>query len=210
MTPEAFAFGFEIQLSAKYMQEGKLIIFSAPSGAGKTTIVHHLLGKIPELEFSISATTRHKRGDEVHGRDYYFISNEEFLHKIAHKEFVEFEEVYTGTFYGTLRSEIERIWSHGKHVIFDIDVEGGLHLKKKFGDKALAIFVQPPSLEVLIERLTGRGTDSAEKLAERIVKADKELKYADRFDVIQKNYDLQVACAEAEELVRGFLNGNDR
>jgi len=210
LTPEAFAFGFEIQLSAKYMQEGKLIIFSAPSGAGKTTIVHHLLGKIPELEFSISATTRHKRGDEVHGRDYYFISNEEFLHKIAHKEFVEFEEVYTGTFYGTLRSEIERIWSHGKHVIFDIDVEGGLHLKKKFGDKALAIFVQPPSLEVLIERLTGRGTDSAEKLAERIVKADKELKYADRFDVIQKNYDLQVACAEAEELVRGFLNGNDR
>ena len=210
MTPEALAFGFQIQLSAKYMQEGKLIIFSAPSGAGKTTIVHHLLGKIPELEFSISATTRPKRGDEVHGRDYYFISNEEFLHKIAHKEFVEFEEVYTGTFYGTLRSEIERIWSHGKHVIFDIDVEGGLHLKKKFGDKALAIFVQPPSLEILIERLTGRGTDSAEKLAERIVKADKELKYADRFDVIQKNYDLEVACAEAEELVRGFLNGNDR
>ena len=176
------------------MVEGKLIIFSAPSGAGKTTIVHHLLGKIPELEFSISATTRPKRGDEVHGRDYYFISKEEFLHKIAKKEFVEFEEVYTGTFYGTLRSEIERIWYQGKHVIFDIDVEGGLHLKKKFGDQALAIFVQPPSLEVLIERLTGRGTDSAEKLAERIVKAEKELRYADRFDVIQKNYDLETAC----------------
>ena len=188
------------------MQEGKLIIFSAPSGAGKTTIVHHLLSKIPDLEFSISATTRAKRGDEVHGRDYYFISKEEFLHKIAKKEFVEFEEVYTGTFYGTLRSEIERIWSKGKHVIFDIDVEGGLHLKKKFGEQALAIFVQPPSLEVLIERLTGRGTDSAEKLAERIVKADKELKYADRFDVIQKNYDLETACSEAVELVSNFLS----
>lgn len=188
------------------MVEGKLIIFSAPSGAGKTTIVHHLLDKIPELEFSISATTRPKRGDEVHGRDYYFISKEEFLHKIAKKEFVEFEEVYTGTFYGTLRSEIQRIWDHGKHVIFDIDVVGGLHLKKKFGDQALAIFVQPPSLEVLIERLTGRGTDSAEKLAERIVKADKELRYADRFDVIQKNYDLETACSEAVELVSNFLS----
>ena len=188
------------------MQEGKLIIFSAPSGAGKTTIVHHLLSKIPNLEFSISATTRPKRGDEVHGRDYYFISKEEFLHKIAKKEFIEFEEVYTGTFYGTLRSEIERIWSHGKHVIFDIDVEGGLHIKKKFGDQALAIFVQPPSLEVLIERLTSRGTDSEEKLAERIVKADKELLYANRFDVIQKNYDLETACSEAVELVSNFLS----
>ena len=188
------------------MQEGKLIIFSAPSGAGKTTIVHHLLSKIPELEFSISATTRQRRGDEIHGSDYYFISKEEFLHKIAKKEFIEFEEVYTGTFYGTLRAEIERIWSHGKHVIFDIDVEGGLHIKKKFGDQALAIFVQPPSLEVLIERLTGRGTDSADKLAERIVKADKELKYADRFDVILKNYELETACSEALELVGNFLS----
>ena len=188
------------------MQEGKLIIFSAPSGAGKTTIVHHLLSRIPELEFSISATTRPKRGDEVNGSDYYFISKEDFLHKIAKKEFVEFEEVYSGTFYGTLRSEIERIWSLGKHVIFDIDVEGGLHLKKKFGDQALAIFVQPPSLDVLIERLTGRGTDSQEKLAERIVKADKELKYADRFDVIQKNYELGTACSEAVELVSIFLD----
>lgn len=188
------------------MQEGKLIIFSAPSGAGKTTIVHHLLKKIPTLSFSISATTREKRGDEVHGLDYYFISKEEFLHKIAHKDFVEFEEVYSGTFYGTLRSEIDRIWAEGKHVIFDIDVEGGLHLKKKFGDKALAVFVQPPSLEVLVERLTGRGTDSEEKLAERIKKADKELQYASRFDVIQKNYDLDVACAEAEALVKNFLN----
>src|ERR1700761_7229792 len=142
-------------------QNGKLIIFSAPSGAGKTTIVQHLLTKIPELEFSISATTRKPRGDEQEGKDYYFISKEEFLHLIAKKHFVEFEEVYSGTFYGTLRTEIDRIWSHGKVVIFDIDVEGGLHLKRKYGEQALAIFVQPPSLEVLIERLTGRGTDNA-------------------------------------------------
>jgi guanylate kinase len=185
--------------------EGKLIIFSAPSGAGKTTIVHHLLKKIPTLSFSISATTREQRGDEVNEKDYYFISQADFLHKIAQKEFVEFEEVYSGTFYGTLRSEIERIWASGKHVIFDIDVEGGLHLKKKYGESALAIFVDPPSLEVLIERLTGRGTDAPEKLAERIKKADKELKYASRFDVILKNHDLNTACAEAEKLVGDFL-----
>lgn len=187
------------------MNKGKLIIFSAPSGAGKTTIVHHLLTKVPSLSFSISATTREQRHDEVHGKDYYFISQSDFLHKIAQKEFVEFEEVYSGTFYGTLRSEIERIWASGKHVIFDIDVEGGLHLKKKYGEDALAIFVDPPSLEVLIERLTSRGTDAPAKLAERIKKADKELQYADRFDVILKNHELGTACAEAEKLVTDFL-----
>lgn len=188
------------------MNKGKLIIFSAPSGAGKTTIVKHLLMKFPELSFSISATTRARRGEEVDGKDYYFISQESFLHKIAQKEFVEFEEVYSGTFYGTLRSEIERIWAEGKHVIFDIDVIGGLHLKKKFGEDALSVFVQPPSLEILIERLTGRGTDSPEKLAERIKKADKELKYADQFDVILKNNDLETACKEAEILIGDFLS----
>ncbi|PJJ83978.1 guanylate kinase [Mucilaginibacter auburnensis] len=187
-------------------KEGKLIIFSAPSGAGKTTIVHHLLKKIPNLEFSISATTRQRRGDEVDKKDYYFISKEEFLHRIAKKQFVEFEEVYTGTFYGTLREEIERIWDSGKTVIFDIDVEGGLHLKRKYAEQALAIFVQPPSLEVLKQRLTGRGTDSAEKLQERFVKAEKELNYAPKFDIILKNYDLNTACAEAEKLVTDFIN----
>ena len=186
-------------------ENGKLIIFSAPSGAGKTTIVHHLLKTVPNLEFSISATTRKPRGEEKDGKDYYFISKEEFLHFIAKKHFVEFEEVYSGTFYGTLRTEIERIWAKGSAVIFDIDVEGGLHLKRKYGEQALAIFVQPPSLEVLKERLAGRGTDNAEKLKERFEKAEKELNYAPRFDVILKNYELSEACAEAEKLVKDFL-----
>ncbi|WP_299514252.1 guanylate kinase [Mucilaginibacter sp.] len=186
-------------------KQGKLIIFSAPSGAGKTTIVKHLLTKFPELEFSVSATTRPRRGDEENDKAYHFISKEEFLHRIAKKQFVEFEEVYSGTFYGTLRTEIERIWKKGKTVIFDIDVEGGLHLKRKYDGQALAIFVQPPSLEVLKERLTSRGTDSGEKLKERFIKAEKELNYAPRFDIILKNYDLQTACAEAEKLVKNFI-----
>ncbi|MDB5116722.1 MAG: guanylate kinase [Mucilaginibacter sp.] len=186
-------------------KEGKLVIFSAPSGAGKTTIVQHLLTKIPGLEFSVSATTRQPRGDEENDKAYHFISKEEFLHRIAKKQFVEFEEVYSGTFYGTLRTEIERIWKKGKTVIFDIDVEGGLHLKRKYDGQALAIFVQPPSLDVLKERLTARGTDSGDKLKERFVKAEKELNYAPRFDIILKNHDLQTACAEAEELVKNFL-----
>ncbi|GAA4783352.1 guanylate kinase [Olivibacter ginsenosidimutans] len=186
---------------------GKLIIFSAPSGAGKTTIVKRLLEKYTDkIAFSISASTREPRAGEVDGSDYYFISKEEFLHRIAKKEFVEFEEVYSGTFYGTLRSEIERIWAQGKAVIFDIDVVGGLHLKRKFGEHALAIFVQPPTLDVLIERLRGRGTDSEDKLRERIEKAGKELAFAEQFDVILKNDDLEEACKEASALVLNFLN----
>lgn len=186
---------------------GKLIIFSAPSGAGKTTIVRNLLSKHGDkIEFSISASTREARGAEVDGKDYYFISKEDFLHKIAKQEFIEFEEVYSGTFYGTLRAEVERIWAQGKHVIFDIDVIGGLRLKSKFPEQALAIFVQPPSLEVLKERLRGRGTDSEEKLTERFAKAETELAYADKFDVILKNFDLDTACAEAEDLVVNFIN----
>lgn len=187
--------------------EGKLIIFSAPSGAGKTTIVKWLLANhADKISFSISASTREARVGEIDGKDYYFISKEEFLHRIAKKEFIEFEEVYSGTFYGTLRTEIERIWSMGKHVIFDIDVEGGLHLKRKFGERALAIFVQPPSLEVLEQRLRGRGTDSEDKLKERIVKAKKELDYADQFDIILKNDNLEKARTEAESLMLDFLN----
>jgi guanylate kinase len=186
-------------------QEGKLIIFSAPSGAGKTTIVQYLLTRFPELEFSVSATTREPRGNEQNDKAYHFISKEEFLHLIAKKQFVEFEEVYSGTFYGTLRTEIERIWKKGKTVIFDIDVEGGLHLKRKYDGNAMAIFVQPPSLEVLKERLIGRGTDSAEKLKERFAKAEKELNYAPKFDIILKNHDLQTACNEAEVLVKHFI-----
>lgn len=186
--------------------QGKLIIFSAPSGAGKTTIVKHLLKKYPnKLAFSISASTREPRGDEEDGKDYYFISKEDFLHRIAHQEFVEFEEVYSGTFYGTLNAEIERIWASGKHVVFDLDVIGGLRLKKKFEDKALAIFVEPPSLDVLEMRLRGRGTDSEEKLKERIEKADKELIYSKDFDVVLHNDSLSKACLEAEKLVEEFL-----
>lgn len=189
------------------MKKGKLIIFSAPSGAGKTTIVQHLLKTFPDkIAFSISATTRQARGDEQHNEDYYFISKDEFLHKVAKHEFVEFEEVYSGTFYGTLHSEIERIWNEGKSVIFDLDVEGGLRLKKKYEENALAIFVQPPSLEVLIERLKGRGTDSNEKIIERINKAAKELDYAPKFDVILKNDDLHTACSQAEDLILNFIN----
>ncbi|MGO1521180.1 MAG: guanylate kinase [Sphingobacterium sp.] len=185
---------------------GKLLIFSAPSGAGKTTIVKRVLAKLDgRVAFSISASTRQPRGKEVDGVDYYFISKEDFLHRIAKHEFIEFEEVYSGTFYGTLRSEVERIWEEGKHVIFDIDVVGGLRLKSKFPDQALAIFVNPPSLEVLQERLTGRGTDSQDKLKERIAKAELELGYADKFDVILQNQDLEVACAEAEQLVTDFI-----
>ena len=189
-----------------YEKQGKLLIFSAPSGAGKTTIVKHLLKTFPDkIAFSISATTRELRGQEVNNQDYYFISKEDFLHKVAKHEFAEFEEVYAGTFYGTLKAEIQRIWNQGKHVIFDIDVEGGLRLKKKFEDDALAIFVQPPSIEILQERLIGRGTDSPEKLAERFTKAQKELTYAPQFDVVLNNFDLDIACKQAEELVVGFL-----
>ncbi|TJZ62259.1 guanylate kinase [Sphingobacterium olei] len=190
---------------------GKLIIFSAPSGAGKTTIVRHILGQYSDkFEFSISASTRAPRGTEENGKDYYFISKDDFLHKVAKHEFIEFEEVYAGTFYGTLRSELERIWALGKHVIFDIDVIGGLRLKSKYPEDALAIFVNPPSLAVLKERLSGRGTDSEEKLKERFAKAELELSYADKFDVILNNFDLDTACKDAEKLVLDFLEYNGK
>lgn len=188
------------------MNSGKLIIFSAPSGAGKTTIVRHLLAKLPSLCFSISATTRAKRGAEVDGHDYYFISKEDFLHKVAKHEFAEFEEVYAGTYYGTLKNEIERIWAADKHVVFDLDVQGGIRLKKKYNENALSIFVMPPSVEVLAERLSDRATDTPEKIAERINKAKHELSFSSEFDIILPNDDLSVACAAAEKIVADFIN----
>lgn len=185
--------------------EGKCIIFSAPSGAGKTTIVRHLLSKNTNLQFSISAASREKRAYEEHGKDYYFLSVDDFKSKINNEEFLEWEEVYANNFYGTLKSEIERIWSENNHVIFDVDVIGGLNLKKIFGDKALAVFVMPPSIDELEERLIKRNTESQESLQARIGKARSEMKYAEDFDYILVNDNLQTACEEAESVLSNFL-----
>lgn len=186
---------------------GKLIVFSAPSGSGKTTIVRHLLG-IEELnlEFSISAATREPRGEEVNGKDYYFMSIEEFKKHIKNEDFVEWEEVYRDNFYGTLKKEVERIWALGKNVIFDIDVAGGLRIKKKFPEQTLAVFVKPPSVDELKRRLKERSTESEEKINMRIAKAHVELATAPQFDTIIKNYDLDVAKEEAYQLVKNFVN----
>mgnify|MGYP002777105794 CR=1 FL=1 len=186
--------------------KGKAIIFSAPSGSGKTTIVRHLLKKLPYLDFSISATSRLPRGTEVHGKDYYFISPEDFKKKIENKEFAEYEEVYGGDFYGTLQSEIERIWASGKHVIFDVDVKGGLNLKKHFGENALAIFVKVPDLKTLEERLRKRATDSDEKIRRRLEKAQYEIGYAKDFDIQLENFEEDKALLQAEKLVDDFVN----
>jgi guanylate kinase len=184
---------------------GKALIFSAPSGSGKTTIVRHLLSVNPDLGFSISASTRDKRGrTESHGQDYYFLSPEEFKKKIDSDAFIEWEEVYEGNFYGTLKSEIERIWHEGKNVIFDVDVKGGLNLKKYFGDKALAVFVKVPSMEILKERLKDRGTESEESLSRRLFKAKFEMSFQDKFDVVLVNEDLQKSLAEAQQLYDAF------
>ncbi|MBF8964793.1 guanylate kinase [Pontibacter sp. FD36] len=187
--------------------QGKIIIFSAPSGAGKTTIVKHLLQVNPLLAFSISACTRDKRGrTEENGKDYYFITPEEFKQKIAKDEFVEWEEVYEGAFYGTLKSEIERIWKSGKHVILDVDVKGGLSIKHFYKDRALAVFVKPPSIEELAKRLQARNTDSASSISSRVFKAEFEMKFEDQFDKVIVNDNLQEACSKAEKLVNEFLN----
>lgn len=186
--------------------EGKLIIFSAPSGAGKTTIVHHILKQFSDrLEFSVSACTRAKRPNEMDGRDYYFISTDDFKNKIKKNEFIEWEEVYTGQFYGTLKSEIERIWNAGRHVIFDLDVQGGINLKRQFGRKAFSIFVMPPSVEELEKRLCERKTETSESIAKRISKAKQEIEMASQFDKVLVNDNLEKACKEAEQLVNEFL-----
>jgi guanylate kinase len=182
----------------------KFFIFSAPSGSGKTTIVKHLLSKYQNLGFSISACTRDRRGrNEVHGKDYYFLSIEDFRQRIDNDEFVEWEEVYPGGYYGTLKSEIERLWSEGKHVVFDVDVKGGLKLKKYFGEDALAIFVKAPSEEAIRERLIARGTEDS--LSKRLYKIKFEMSFQNQFDIILVNDDLTTTLQRAEELFEGFL-----
>ena len=184
----------------------KVIIFSAPSGAGKSTIVNHILGLRNDLEFSISATSRAPRGQEQHGVEYYFFSAEEFRQMIAEDKFVEHEEVYPGSFYGTLRSEVERIWAKGNAIVFDIDVQGGVNLKRIFGEQALSVFIQAPSVEILRERLIGRGTDTMEAIERRVAKAESEMEFAaGKFDYVLVNDDLQTALAEAENIVGDFL-----
>jgi len=184
---------------------GKLIIFSAPSGAGKSTIVHHILTCGFNLEFSVSATSRAPRGNEVHGVDYYYLTPEEFRAKIRKNEFLEYEEVYPDSFYGTLRSEVDRITGEGKNVVFDIDVLGGINIKKQYDEQALALFIAPPSIEVLHQRLVGRGTDTPEMIAKRIGKAEFELSFAPQFDRVVVNDDLDKAKNEAEQIIRKFL-----
>lgn len=187
--------------------EGKVIIISAPSGSGKTTLVRHLLKNNPDLGFSISACTRDRRGrNEVDGKDYYFLTPTEFKQKIDNDEFIEWEEVYEGNFYGTLKSEIERLWSEGRNVIFDVDVKGGIALKKHFGEKALAVFVQVPSEEILMERLRSRNTESENGLSRRLFKVEFEMTFADRFDLVLLNDNLEDSLAFAQKLYEDFKN----
>jgi len=185
--------------------KGKMFVFSAPSGSGKTTIVHHLLSVAHlNLDFSISATSRPSRGEEINGKDYYFMPLSEFEKHIENNDFVEYEEVYKGAMYGTLKSEVERIWKEGKHVIFDIDVIGGLKIKHQFPEATLAVFVKPPSLEVMEQRLRDRKTDTEDKILERLAKAEKEINYAKDFDAILINDNLDDAKKNAEILVSNF------
>ena len=185
--------------------EGKVLIFSAPSGSGKSTIVNHILGLHPEVEFSISATSRAPRGTEKDGVEYYFLSVEDFKSRIQNGDFVEYEQVYEGRFYGTLKSEVERIWAKGHVIVFDVDVKGGVSLKKYFGNSALSVFIQAPSVEELRRRLVFRATDSADAIEERVAKAAEEMTYAPRFDKVLINDNLEKAYREAESMVDEFL-----
>ena len=185
----------------------KVLIFSAPSGSGKSTIVNHILSLNPgSMEFSVSATSRPPRGEEQDGREYYFLTADEFRKYIAEDRFVEYEEVYEGRFYGTLKSECERIWAAGHVIIFDVDVKGGVNLKKYFGDAALSVFIKAPSVKVLRERLIKRGTDSPEAIEERVAKAEEEMTYQPQFDYVLVNDDLNTAYAESEKVVEDFLD----
>ena len=187
------------------MKQQKVIIFSAPSGSGKSTIVQHLIALYPEMEFSVSATSRAPRGSERNGVEYYFFSNEEFRKLIEEDQFVEWEQVYSSHYYGTLKSEVRKIWDKGHVAIFDVDVKGGVNLKKYFGDKALSIFIKAPSIQELRRRLIGRGTDSAEAIEERVAKAAEELAYENKFDAVVVNDEIEKAFNDAENLVEGFL-----
>ena len=194
-----------VRLQNKYRMISKVLIFSAPSGSGKSTIVNHILGLHPEVEFSVSATSRPPRGEEKDGVEYFFYSADVFRLLVRDDKFVEFEEVYPDRFYGTLKAEVNRIWARGHVIIFDVDVKGGVNLKKYFGEKALSVFIQAPSVEVLRQRLVGRGTDSAEDIEKRVAKAAEEMTYAPLFDKVLVNDDLATAFAEAEAMVDAFL-----
>lgn len=185
---------------------GKVLIFSAPSGSGKSTVVGHILSLHPEIEFSVSATSRAPRGSEKDGVEYHFLSVEEFKRRIEEDQFVEYQEVYAGSFYGTLKSEVQRIWGKGHVIIFDVDVKGGVNLKKYFGEDALSVFVQAPSIEELRRRLVARATDSPEAIERRVAKASEEVEYAPQFDHILVNDDMEKAFAEAEAVVNSFLS----
>ena len=187
------------------MRTGKLIILSAPSGAGKTTIMKHVVTTFPQLEFSISATSRAPRGTEKEGVDYYFVTGEQFVKDVEAGAFVEWEEVYAGTHYGTLRSEVERIWDKNNVIIFDIDVKGGVNLKSIFGHQALSIFIMPPSVEELRKRLDLRGTDSPEAIEKRVAKSAEEMQYAPLFDKVVINDNLEDAITEVESVIRNFI-----
>ncbi|MBE6334263.1 MAG: guanylate kinase [Bacteroidales bacterium] len=185
---------------------GKVVIFSAPSGSGKSTIVNYLLTKGLGLEFSISATCRAPRGEEQNGREYFFFTPEEFKAKVENNEFLEWEEVYPGCCYGTLKSEVERIWAKGNIVVFDVDVVGGVNIKKIFGEQALSIFIEAPSIDILRKRLIGRGTDSMDKIEQRVAKAEYEMTFAPQFDTIVINDKVEDAYSDAERVIRDFIS----